>query len=142
MNTAVFGDTVTLYNRYRLNRADAWQRTVLRGVQVRERVEKTVDASGLHLAKSVSLTIPVNADAGGRHYLPPELFAQSERREQYWTLNAAGNLDVIVTGVCETDLSDAYTLDDLGREHGYITVRAVSDNTARPRLKHWKVTAE
>ncbi|MDD3212777.1 MAG: hypothetical protein PHY64_03850 [Eubacteriales bacterium] len=142
MNSILFGDTVTLYNRYRVNRADAWQRTVLTGVQVRQRVEKTVDSSGLHVARSVSVTIPVDVDAGGRHYLPPALFAGSDNRAAYWSLDAEHNLDVIVLGECSAELTDEYTLDDLKKEHGYATVKAVADNTLRPRLKHWKVTAE
>ena len=71
LNGVLFGDTITLYNRYRENREDRWQRTVICGVQYRAKTEKTVDASGLHLAKAVSVTIPVDADASGRHYLPP-----------------------------------------------------------------------
>lgn len=141
MNDILFGDTVTLYNHYRANREDCWQRTVLQGVQYREKVEKSVDATGLHLARSVSLTIPVDTDAGGRHYLPPALFQTCEHRENYYTLNAADNLDVLVTGRCEQELGSAYTLDDLQAAYGYTTVKAVADNTLRPQGKHWKVTA-
>lgn len=141
MNTALFGDTITLYNRYRLNREDAWQRTVIHGVQVRERIEKTVDANGLHVANSVSVTIPVDADAGGRHYLPPALFTESAHKGNYWSLDAAHNLDLIVIGACDKELTDDYTLDNLQKDYGYATVKAVADNTSRPHLKHWKVTA-
>ncbi|NLI20774.1 MAG: hypothetical protein GX418_04420 [Clostridiales bacterium] len=141
LNDVLFGDTVTLYNHYRENREDRWQRTVIRGVQHRAKTEKTVDASGLHLAQSVSVTIPVNADAGGRHYLPPHLFATSENRAAYWTLDSEQNLDVIVNGECAEELSVTYTLDHLRKERRYATIKGVSDNTGRPRLKHWKVTA-
>jgi hypothetical protein len=142
LNAVLFSDTVTLYNRYRIGHDDRWQRTVLHGVQYRAKTEKTVDEGGLHLAQSVSVTIPVNADAGGRHYLPPHLFAVSENRAAYWTLDAEHNLDVIVNGECTKELSGTYTLDHLRKEHRYVTVKGVSDNTVRPRLKHWRVIAQ
>ncbi len=142
LNTVLFGDTITLYNRYRVNHEDRWQRSVIRGVQFRTKTDKTVDGSGLHLAESASLTIPVNADADGRHYLPPHLFATSENRAAYWTLDAEHNLDVIVNGECTKELSETYTLDHLSKEHRYVTIKGVSDNTVRPRLKHWWVIAQ
>lgn len=143
MRNALFGDTITLYNRFRgTDRQDHWQRTVLHGVQVREKIEKTVSTDGkLLVTKSVSITIPVSADAGGRHYLEPHAFSCSESRDGYWTLDAARNLDVVVSGECADELTEDYTLDDLSRDHGYVTIMAVTDNTPRPRLKHWRVVA-
>ncbi len=144
MSNALFNDIITLYNHFRDpdTRADRWQRTVLRGVQVREKVEKTVSADGkLLLARFVSVTIPVNADAGGRRYLEPSAFADSDARERYWTLNATRSLDVMARGECGAELTELYTLDDLAREQGYVTIMAVADNTRRPRLKHWRVAA-
>ena len=140
MSNTLFSDTVTLYNHYRINRSDAWQRTVIRGVQVREKAEKSLDATGLHLASLVSVTIPVDADADGRHYLPPALFAASDHREQYWSLDVSGSLDVLVIGECGADLNSLYTLDQLQKEHCYVTIKAITDNTIRPLLKHWRVT--
>lgn len=142
MNTAIFGDTITLYNHFRVDREDRWQRTVIHGVQVHTKTEKTVDASGLHLAQLTSLTIPVSADANGRHYLPPYLFAGSDNRTFYWTLDAKHNLDVITLGECLVELGDTYTLDQLRKEYDFVTIKSVTENTSRPRLKHWKVIAE
>lgn len=141
MNTALFGDTVTLYNHYKAARVDYWQRTVITGVQYRAKTEKTVDSAGLHLANSVSVTIPVNADAGGRHYLAPEAFAASTSKTSYFTLEAAQNQDFVVFGSVTKDITALYTIDMLKAEYGYTTIKAVSDNTLRPRLKHWEVTA-
>ncbi len=144
MSNALASDVITLYNHFRDpdTRADRWQRTVLRGVQTREKLEKTVSTDGkLLLARSVSVTIPVSADAGGRRYLEPSAFAQSEARERYWTLDAARTLDGMVGGACEAELGDGTTLDDLARERGVLTIRAVSDNTRRGRLRHWRITA-
>jgi hypothetical protein len=115
---------------------------VLHGVQYRAKVEKAVDGTGLHLAQSVSVTIPVNTDAGGRHYLPPHLFEGSDNRVAFWTLDVAHNLDVLVPGECMAELGATCTLDQLKAQQAYVTVKGVTDNTARPRLKHWKVIAE
>lgn len=141
MNSSLFGDTITLYNHYRVARVDYWQRTVISGVQYRTKTEKSVDSSGLHIANSVGVTIPVNADAGGRHYLAPAAFAASASKSSYFTLEAAQNLDFIVFGAVTKDISAQYTVDMLKAEYGYTTIKAISDNTLRPRLKHWEVTS-
>lgn len=140
MRDALFTDTVTLYNHYRdaPTRTDHWQRTVLRGVQYTQQVETAITDSGLKVAASVSITIPVDVDAGGRHYLTPEAFATTGNRERYWTLNPAGDQDVVVLGDCPAEISDAYTLGNLKKQYGSVTVQAVRNNTLREHLKHWK----
>lgn len=114
----LFGDTVTLYQPNGI----AWTRTILQGVQWRQRVERTASADGvLHVQTVTSVTIPPEQyPAGG--------------------ISAAGQ-DVMVPGT-GPQITGAYTLADLKRAYpGYCTVRAVRDNTMRPGLKHWKVTA-
>ncbi|MEG1678130.1 MAG: hypothetical protein RR379_10695 [Clostridia bacterium] len=143
MNAMLFGDTVTLYNHVHVGNvrdgADGWRRTVLHGVQVKRQTEKTVGADGvLHVVQSVRVTVPAEVDAGGRHYQEPRLYKGSGA---YWTLDAQSNLDLLVLGSCLAEMSEHYTLRDLAREYGYVTVKAVSDNTRRGRLKHWKVLA-
>lgn len=139
MKTPLFTDTVTLYNHYRdSTRTDKWQRTVLRGVQYRDNQDAEATETGLKLYESVSLTIPADVDAGKRHYLSPEAFAASANRECYWTLNAAGNQDVVVYGECPAEITEEYSLASLKKEYGFVTVKAVRDNTLRRLLKHWK----
>lgn len=69
VNRAMFGDTITLYNHWReggRGGTDRWQRTVMRGVQIRQRAELALSQDGrLLLAKTVSITIPEGVDAGG-----------------------------------------------------------------------------
>jgi tRNA(Leu) C34 or U34 (ribose-2'-O)-methylase TrmL len=139
--SALFGDTITLYNHYKAARVDYWQRTVITGVQYRAKTEKTVDSAGLHIANSVSVTIPDSADAGVRTYLAPVAFAADTAKTNHWSLDPAGNQDFIVFGAVTKDITTLYTIDALKAEYGYVTVKAVSDNTLRPRLKQWKVTA-
>jgi len=139
--SALFGDTITLYNHYKTARVDYWQRTVITGVQYRAKTEKTVDSAGLHIANSVSVTIPINANTGVRTYLTPVAFASDTVKTNHWSLDAAGNQDLIVFGAVTKDITTLYTIDALKAEYGYVTVKAVADNTLRPLLKHWKVTA-
>ena len=115
MSRALFGDTATLYHH---TGGDIWQRTVLDGVQWRQKTERAVDAEGrLRIQTVTSITIPAEITV---------------------EISTAG-LDVFVPGV-GPELTEAYTLADLKRDcEGYCTVRAVTDNTRRPRLKHRKV---
>jgi hypothetical protein len=138
---ALFGDTITLYNHYKSSRVDYWQRTVITGVQYRAKTEKTVDSAGLHLANSVSVTIPIDAETGARTYLSTAAFAASTTKSNHWTLDAAQNQDFVVFGAVTKDITTLYTIDALKAEYGYTTIKAVSDNTIRPLLKHWEVTA-
>lgn len=140
VSDVLFGDTVTLYNHYREAREDKWQRSVLRGVQIRRKQETAATENGLKLYESVSISIPVSVDAGGRHYIEPSAFASAGQREKYWTLNASTNLDVIVPGACAKELTEEFTLASLQKDAGFVTVKAVRDNTLRRYLKHWKVT--
>ena len=145
VNRAMFGDTITLYNHWReggRGGTDRWQRTVMRGVQIRQRAELALSQDGrLLLVKTVSITIPEGVDAGGRRYLTPPAFAADDGREMGWTLDASRNLDVIVLGECVAEPGDGYPLQRLQKEHGYASVKAVSVNTPRGRLRHWRVTA-
>lgn len=115
MSRAHFGDTATLYHHMG---SDVWQRTVLNGVQWRQKIERAPDAEGRFRLQTVtSITIPAE--------IPAEI--------------SAAGLDVFVPGV-GPELVEGYTLADLKRDFaGYCTVRAVADNTRRPRLKHRKV---
>ena len=116
MRNPLFGDTVTLYHR----QSTGWQRTVLAGVQWKQTIRSTSDSNGkMQLATVTSVTIPAA--------IPAEISADGQ--------------DVMVLGIGPA-LSDTYTLANLRREYpSYCTVRAVADNTLRPRLKHRKVTA-
>lgn len=140
VSDVLFGDTVTLYNHYREAREDKWQRSVLRGVQIRRKQETSATENGLKLYETVSISIPVSADAGGRHYMEPSAFASASRRKEYWTLNASTNLDVMVLGECTKELTEEFTLASLKKDTGFVTMKAVRDNTLRRHLKHWKVT--
>lgn len=141
MSGPLFTDTVTVYNHYRENRADFWQRTVLRGVQWRQKVVQSSDSAGsIVLSTETSVTIPAGVDAGERAYAAPSDFQTAEDRSSFWTLNPASGDDFLLPGEHTEELTDSMTADEL-LALGGVVIRAVRDNTIRPLLRTWKVTA-
>lgn len=107
---SLFTDTMTAYHYD----GSAWERTVIRGVQWREKVER-VDANGQRtLNRVVSVTIPFDV-----------------------SLTADGNT-VLLPG----EHPDISNIKEIRTQDGYCTVKAISNNMLRARLKHWKVIAE
>lgn len=141
MKSPLFTNTVTVLNHYRRQREDLWQATVLSGVQVRCVVKSVLNTTGQWVTEmETQITIPADADAGGRRYGKPAAFLQADETERsgLWTLDPVNGMDLILPEPYTGDMVDAQILSDLQRE-GAVTVMAVSDNTLRPRLKHWKV---
>ena len=125
--SAIFTDIVTLYNHY----DDKWYRTVLKDVQWTEKNEKTVDSDGvMRLTPSVTVTVPYRAG-----YVEPGAY-----KGEGFTFGL-DNLDIVVLGECDKVISDTYTITDLQEEFRAATISAVSNNTQRKLLKHWRVTA-
>lgn len=125
--SVVFTDTVTLYNHH----DDSWYRTILEGVQWTEKTERTVDSDGvIHLTLSIAVTVPYRAG-----YVEPEAY-----KGEGFTFGL-DNLDVVVLGICDKEITDTYTITDLQDEYNAATISAVADNTLRQFLKHWRVTA-
>lgn len=125
--STVFTDTVTLYNHYN----DSWYRTILEDVQWTEKTERTVDSDGvMHLTPSVTVTVPYRAG-----YVEPGAY-----KGEGFTFGL-DNLDIVVLGECDKVISDTYTITDLQEEFRAATISAVSNNTQRKLLKHWRVTA-
>lgn len=125
--SAIFTDTITVYNHYNAK----WFATVLDGVQWTEKVEKVIDSDGImQLTPYVTVTVPYR-DGYVDH---------REYNGKGFTFGL-DNLDVIVLGVCNKAITNTYSITDLQSEHRAVTISAVSDNTLRQRLKHWKVIA-
>lgn len=113
MTHPLFSDTVTAYQK----NGEQYTRHVLKGVQWRQKTERLNDNGKLAIATVTSVTIP----EGVKMAVKPG--------------------DVLVLGV-GPEITDEYTIARLRAENTtYCTVKAIADNTLRPRLKHWKVTA-
>ena len=118
----LFGDTVTLYRK----NGDTYTRHILRGVQWRQKIERTINGNlssqGTMLFQTVTTaTIPATTFAANK--ISP----------------ASGDVLILGTG---PEITIDYPIFRLREDYiTYCTVRAVTDNTHRPRLKHWKVYA-
>lgn len=113
---SLFTDTVTVYRRS----GDIWARTgVLHGVQLRQRIER-VNENGKSTCQTVtSLTIP----AGIEH-----------------SITADGGTALILGAGPEVS-ADMPIKRIRAENTSFCIVNAVTDNTHRDRLPHWKVIA-
>lgn len=129
MSSLVFTNTVTLFNHYK----GQWFKTVLAGVQWKDKVTKAVDSDGkIVITPEVSLTVPVRPG-----YVEPKAFTG-----EGFTFGA-GNLDVIVLGEIADEITQDFTISQLRKKYDHAaTIYGVSDNTLRAQLKHWKVMAK
>ena len=133
---SVFNEKVTVYNHYKdAIHNDKWQKTVLDQCMWKKTVTKTVSDGRIQIDDSVSLTI-LNQDG----YLPPKQFAKLEDKSEKWTLNPTNNLDIVVLGEIDVEITDDYTITNLRNDFDDVmTIKSVSDNTRRDHLKHWRV---
>lgn len=132
----LFNDEITLYNMYKVDGVETWKKTLIDGVQWKRHIEKTVSSDGkIIISKTVSVTIPIRDG-----YVPPVDWLKAADKSKIWTLNPESNLDFMVLGSCDKVISVTYKPKDLKADvSDVITIKGVSDNTNRDRLKHWKV---
>lgn len=115
--SVLFTDTVTAFHQQN----GAWTKTELRGVQWKAKTERTNDGGRSATKTVVSVTIPESVGVQG--------------------ITEDGNT-VLVLGTAPA-ITGTYTIGQLRKDKKtYCTVRSITDNTLRPKLKHWKVTAE
>lgn len=113
MTNPLFTDTVTVYRKD----GEQYSRHIMSGVQWRQKTERLNDNGKIALATVTSVTIP----DGVKTPVKP------------------GDVLVLGTG---PEITGEYSIARLKAENEtYCTVKGVADNTRRPRLKHWKVTA-
>ena len=136
--------TITIYNYHKPSKT--WHRTVIEGVSYRYNSEKTVSSAGaIVFAQLLNIIIPDDAQTSGKDYIDAAGYSELDTGQagKYWTINPAGNQDVIVCGGINTEITDAYTITDLQRDYQKSgTVAAFSDNTDFDLLRHYKVVCK
>jgi len=143
----MFDDIITLYNYSRdsTTKNDKWIRSVIKNIQYRKTSTKTVTAQGIiNFAEIITVTIPISADTYGKTFLDYVDYIKqpNDMMSEYWTLNAQSNKDLILYGEYTDEITTDFTIADLSKKYGgYGTIRAVSDNTNKSSLKHWRVEA-
>lgn len=113
---SLFTDTVTIYHRT----GDTWARaTVLTGVQLRQRIERVTESGKSTFQTVTSLTIP----AGMKHGI------------------TADGSTALVLGKAPEVTDDMPIKRIRAENQSFCIVNAITDNTHRDRLPHWKVIA-
>lgn len=135
----LFEDTITIYNH---KADDTYQRTVISGVQYTAKAVKTITSDGkVNLAAVVNVTITDTAVCD-REYLPKRDFQKLEDTSGYWTLDAAGNQDIVIQGTVTQELVRDYRLKHLKADYDCVTVAAVADNRNRGMMRHIKAVCK
>lgn len=145
--SVLFTDVITVYNHYRdpETEEESWIPTVIRGVQWSHNKKEVIVTDGVQTeSKAERITIDFGRSYGNKPYLEPSLYRKldNESRKEHWTLDCLELLDVVVLGVSDKEIVGGYRVSDLRRDFQYVgTVKSVSDNRNRSRLKHIKVVA-
>lgn len=129
-------ETITIYNA-KLNQEtgdDVYYRTVISGVSWFCEIASNVDNKGLTAANKIVIRIPVDADCGGKSYIPKLAFEQSDSPDSYFTL---GEGDIIVHGIAAEHTPRPAELHEKYSE--VVTILGVTDNRRGQHGKHWKV---
>ncbi len=126
-------DTITVLNAgMDKNGYDSYNPTIVHGVSWFCEIASDVDASGLKAANKFIIRIPLEADFSGKVYVSPVDYKGGDPK----TIFTLKQGDIIIHGE-EPELMD---LEKLREKYGEIvTVLGVTDNTKRPRARHWKV---
>lgn len=130
----MFTDTITLYNRYKADGKEHWQRRVVKGVSWIDTQGATARKTGVTPANTFTLLIPRRCLAG---YVDPKAFAALEDKSGRWTVAPQ---DTVVRGEVSAEITTTPARDLTALDH----VRTVTlvDNLLRGRLAHLEVTGK
>ena len=130
----MFTDTVTIYNRYKENGQERWQRHVLTGVNWTDTVGSTVRKTGVLPAHSTTWII---AKAVLVDYVPPVEFSALEDKSGKWTVAPK---DTMVLGAVDVETSTTPSKELIGVEK----VRQILnvDGLLHGRLAHLEVSGK
>ena len=130
------GDTVTVFNKRwdAENGYDIYIPTVISGVSWYGSVVSAMGDKGLNAANQYTIRIPVDADFGGKVYVPPADYKEASMITGLFTL-ASG--DVMVKAAI-TD--DDMTPSKLHEQYSdCFAILGVTDNRRAPNAPHFKV---
>lgn len=125
----MFTDTVTIYNRFKADGRERWQRRVIRGVNWTDTVGAVTRKTGVTPENNFTLVIPAGALAD---FCPPTAFSG---QTDTWTV-APG--DTVVLGEIEREITTTPSR-DLGDLDHVRLIRGVDDHR-HGGLAHLEVT--
>lgn len=130
----MFTDTITLYNRYKTDGKERWQRRVVEGVSWTDTQGATTRKTGVTPANTFTLLIPKKCLEG---YVEPQAFAALKDKAGKWTVAPQ---DTVALGAVAVEVTTTPGRDLAGLDH----VRTVTlvDTLLRGRLAHLEVTGK
>lgn len=125
---------ITLYNKYHENRAEKYQRVVIRRVvwQSQKAISQMRFQSG---ANSLVILIPF---ALGTQYVSPRNWLWEDKPSTHWTLQEG---DVVVRGEVEDEITDLFTITQLRATYDEVfTINSIDAmDEGSPNVQHWEV---
>lgn len=124
---------ITIYNRYFDNRAEKYQRTVIRDVVWQATKAVSGRSTGVLASNVATVFIPM---ARGTDYLKPKAWQLA--RSGKWTLQEG---DVIVRGEATDNITTEYTLTSLRAEYeDVVTITSIDAmDQGSANVQHWQV---
>jgi len=132
-------EAITVYNATldTVSGYDVYKRTVITGASWFCDIAANVDGTGLKAANKFIIRIPVDADFGGKAYLPPLEYAQSDTPDSHFTLREG---DFIVRGIASEENPRPA---DLHKNYGEVaTILGITDDRRGRFAQHWKVVGK
>jgi hypothetical protein len=146
MTDPLMTDTVTVYNRLPpavingIPQRAKYNRTVIKNVMWKDRTQHNADGNGItKINKTVSVTIPLEADTGGKRFVLPSEYPKFPAAEVWTLLVDQSNPDIIVKGECDKEVTDSYTVENLKKDYNAMAIQAVSDSHDQDVLPQWKI---
>lgn len=130
----MFNDAVTIYNSYKEEGKECWQRHVVHGVNWTDIQGAVARKTGVTSANTLSLLIPAKAMVG---YVKPQAFAALEDKSGKWTVAPK---DIVVLGAVDVEVARTPGK-DLAGEDGVRVVTAVDSYLHGP-LAHLEVSGK
>lgn len=129
---------ITIYNKYTVNRSDAYQRAVVRRVVWQSTQAVSGRGSGRLSDNVAAIFIPV---ASAANYVPPKRWRTLASKAGTFTL-AEG--DLVIRGVVTDEISPTLTVSDLRRVHDdAVTITSVDAMLEGSRaVQHYEVGAK
>ena len=149
-DSPLFQDVISIYNRYATELPNPpfppvttirWDKTVIRGVSWKDDIQVNPNNNGISTpSKTISITIPIEADQSGKTYIKPQEFANLPLDNfDHWTLRpGATDPDIIVLGE-GPELTALYTVNQLMRDYKHTSPIQVSDSSEQDVLPGWRI---
>ncbi len=129
-------DTITIYNKYIDNRAEKWQRSVVRDVNWQATKAVSGSRDGLLSSNVATIFIPFTSHT---EYLVPKAWALD--KTSHWTLQEG---DVIVRGEVTDEITDVFTMKSLYAKYDNVVQITSIDamDMGSAYMQHWEIGAK